>query len=182
MNGRRIVLAVTGGIAAYKAADLASRLVRAGAEVRVAMTGAAQRFVTPLTFRTLTGRAVVTNLWTDADPPGVVHVALADFAEVLVIAPATANVIGKMAHGIADEIVSTLALSVDVPIVVAPAMNTRMWQNAAVQANVAVLRDRGVALVDPGTGRLACGATGPGRLADTDDILAAIRAALGAAE
>jgi len=179
MTGRRVVLAVTGGIAAYKVADLCSRLVREGAAVRVAMTAAGQRFVSPLTFRTLSGVAVVTDLWGDADPPGVVHVALADFAEVLVIAPATANIIGKMAAGIADEIVSTLALSMDVPVIVAPAMNTRMWEHPAVQANVATLRQRGVQIVEPAEGRLACGAVGVGRLAEIDDILAAIRGALG---
>jgi len=179
MTGRRIILAVTGGIAAYKAADLASRLVREGADVRVAMTDAACRFVTPLTFRTLTGHGVVTDLWADADVPGVVHVAMADFAEVLVVAPATADILGKMAAGIADDAVSTLALSVDCPVIVAPAMNTRMWRHPAVQANLDTLRSRGVTIVDPAEGRLACGTTGPGRLAPNDDLIAAIRAALG---
>lgn len=178
MTGRRVVLAVTGGIAAYKAAEAASRLVREGAEVRVVMSRAAQRFVTPLTFRTLTGRAVVSDLWTDTGLAGVVHVALADWAQVLVIAPATANIIGKLAAGIADEVVSTLALSVDVPVVVAPAMNTRMWQHPAVRRNLEVLRERGVRIVEPAVGRLACGTEGLGRLAELDDLLDAIRRAL----
>jgi phosphopantothenoylcysteine decarboxylase/phosphopantothenate--cysteine ligase len=179
MKDRRIVLAVTGGIAAYKAADLASRLVREGAQVRVAMTAAAKRFVTPLTFRTLTGQPVALDLWSEAGPPEVVHVALADFAEAVLVAPATANILGKMASGMADEMVSTLLLSVDVPVVVAPAMNTRMWQHPAVQHNLAILRERGVVVVEPGVGWLACGTVGPGRLAEPDAILAALRAALG---
>jgi phosphopantothenoylcysteine decarboxylase/phosphopantothenate--cysteine ligase len=179
MTGRRLILAVSGGIAAYKAAELASRLVRAGANVRVVMTAAAQRFVTPLTFRTLTGHPVVTDLWTEVEPEGVIHVTLADFAEVLVIAPATANIIGKMAAGIADDAVSTLALSVDVPIVIAPAMNTRMWEQRVVQRNLEALRERGAIIVLPEAGRLACGAEGIGRLAETETLLAAIRKALG---
>ncbi len=175
MTGRHVVLAVTGGIAAYKAADLASRLVREGAEVRVVMSEAAQRFVTPLTFRSLTGNPVVTDLWTEVEAHGIIHVTLADWAQVLAIAPATADIIGKMAAGIADDVVSTLALSVDVPIVIAPSMNTRMWNQRVVQENVARLKERGVRVVEPGVGRLACGATGIGRLADVGDILEAIR-------
>ncbi|HUW57141.1 MAG TPA: bifunctional phosphopantothenoylcysteine decarboxylase/phosphopantothenate--cysteine ligase CoaBC [Planctomycetota bacterium] len=174
MKGRHIVLGVTGGIAAYKSADLTSKLVQAGAEVTVVMTESATRFVTPLTFETLSRRSVHVELW-DADREfNPTHVALADWAEIVVVAPATANIIGKLANGIADDLLSTLLLSVDVPVVFAPAMNTRMWNNPVVQDNVRRLGELGHHIVEPGEGYLACGTTGKGRLADVQDIMGAL--------
>lgn len=173
LEGREILLCVTGGIACYKAADLTSRLVQAGAGVTVAMTGAARRFVTPLTFQTLSGRRVHTSLWQATDDYSAQHVALADRAELVIVAPATADILAKMACGIGDDLVSTLLLSAAgaCPILLAPAMNARMWQSPATQASVARLRQWGAHLVGPVEGRLACGATGAGRMAEPADIL-----------
>lgn len=173
LSGRVIVLGVTGSIAAYKAADLTSRLVQAGADVRVIMTQNATRLVQPLTFLTLSRQPVVTDLWTLPDwQPG--HIALADCASLLVVAPASANILGKMAHGIADDALSTYHLSHTGPVMVAPAMNPRMWQHPAVQENCRILSERGVRIVGPGTGRVACGTAGTGRMADVEEILTAI--------
>jgi len=171
MKDRHILLGVSGGIAAYKAADLASKLVQAGAEVTVVMTASAQRFVTPLTFESITRRAVFTDLWKTDREFNPTHIALADWADVVVIAPATANIIGKLVHGIADDLLSTVLLSVDKPVVVAPAMNSRMWDNRVVRENVARLKELGHHVVEPGEGYLACGAIGIGRLADVKDII-----------
>ena len=172
-----VVLGVTGSIAAYKAADLTSRLVQAGVTVAVIMTANAQRLVQPQTFLTLSRGPVVTDLWELTDwQPG--HIALAERATVLVVAPATANILAKLAHGLADDALSTYALSHSGRVVVAPAMNPRMWAHPAVQANCAVLRERGVCFVGPGSGRVACGEGGVGRLAAVEDILAAVLAAL----
>jgi phosphopantothenoylcysteine decarboxylase/phosphopantothenate--cysteine ligase len=169
-----MLLCVTGGIACYKSANLASRLVQAGAGLSVAMTEAATRFVTPLTFQTLTGRQVFSGLWTATEDYRCGHLALNEQADLMVVAPATANIIAKMACGIADDLVSTLALSAgECPILIAPAMNTRMLKAQATQANIAALADRGVHLVGPAEGPLACGDTGPGRMAEPDQILAA---------
>jgi len=177
-NTHMIVLGVTGSIAAYKAADLTSRLVLQGISVDVVMTLNATRLVQPLTFHTLSRRPVVTDLWDIPQwQPG--HIALADRAELLVIAPATANVMAKLAHGIADDALSTFALSHCGPMIIAPAMNPKMWAHAAVQANCEVLRGRGIRFVGPGRGRVACGDDGPGRLAPVTDIVAAIREELG---
>ena len=161
---------VTGGIAAYKAAELARLLIREEALVRVAMTRAATRFITPLTFQTLTQYPVADDMW---KPSGfeIDHIGLADWAEVVVIAPATANIIGKMAGGIADDFVSTLLLAVRAPVLVCPAMNVNMYGHPAVQANLATLRQRGIAVLEPGQGFLACGWEGKGRLPDPPDIL-----------
>jgi phosphopantothenoylcysteine decarboxylase/phosphopantothenate--cysteine ligase len=179
LKGREILVGVSGGIAAYKTAHLVSRLVQAGAGVSVVMTEHATRFVGPLVFQTLTSRPVYTDLFIAPEGYQAKHVALADRAELAVVAPATANVLGKLAHGIADDLLSTTLLAVDVPVLLAPAMNVRMWRHPAVQANVAALRARGVRLVGPEAGRLACGAQGEGRMAEPEDIFAEIVAMLG---
>lgn len=178
LAGREVLLCVTGGIACYKAADLASRLVKAGAGVSVAMTDAARQFVAPLTFQALTARAVYTSLWQAVEDYSSQHIALTDRADLMIVAPATANILAKMAAGIADDLVSTLALSAHgaCPILVAPAMNTRMWLAPPTQANLARLKGWGVHVVGPAEGRLACGTTGPGRMAEPADLLAAAAA------
>ena len=176
LDGREILLAVTGGVACYKAADLASRLMRRGAGVSVAMTSAAARFVTPLTFQSLTGREVYADMWQRGEGLRPPHLLLTERAELMVVAPATANTLAKMAGGIADELVSALALSAHgaCDILAAPSMNTRMWAAPATQANVEGLRARGVRFVGPAEGRLACGTAGPGRMAEPDEIAAAV--------
>ena len=175
LEGYEVLLCVTGGIACYKAADLASRLVQAGAGVTVAMTEAAAKFVTPLTFAALTGRDAFTTMWRDGRDHDPAHIALTDAADLMIVAPATANILGKLAGGIADDLVSTLALSAAgaCEMLLAPAMNSRMWQAPAVRENVEKLRARGVHFVGPNEGRLACGTIGPGRMAEPQEILAA---------
>ncbi|MBN2449408.1 MAG: phosphopantothenoylcysteine decarboxylase [Lentisphaeria bacterium] len=173
-----VALGVTGSIAAYKAADLTSRLLQAGIEVQVLMTRNAMRLVQPQTFLTLSRRPVITDLWEMPDwQPG--HIALAEQARVLAVAPATACILAKMAHGIADDALSTYALSHGGAVIVAPAMNPRMWSHPAVKANCRCLRRRGARFVGPGAGRVACGEEGLGRLAPVEEILAAILDALG---
>ena len=172
--GREIVVGVTGGIAAYKTAALVSRMVQAGAGITVVMTEHATRFVGPLTFQTLTGRPVPTDLWQPPEAHRADHIALADRAELVVVAPATANILGKLAAGIADDLISTLLLAVDVPVLVAPAMNVRMWRHPAVQDNVRTLLARGVHFAGPADGRLACGDVGVGRMAEPEEILTEI--------
>ncbi len=182
MNSRKppeIVLGVTGSIAAYKAAELARLMIREGWNVSVVMTAAATRFVTPLTFRTLTRRPVVTGLFDETKSWLPEHVALADLADVLVVAPCTANVMAKLAHGLADDALTAAALACRAPLVVAPAMNDGMWSSPATQANLAILRGRGVGVVDAVAGELACGRVGEGRLAEPGAVLAAVKAALG---
>ena len=171
MKDRRILLGVTGGIAAYKSADLTSKLVQAGAEVTVVMTESGTRFVAPLTFEAPSRRPVYLDMWRTDREMNPTHIALADWAEAVVVAPATANIIGKLAHGIADDLLSTVLLSVDVPVVIAPAMNPRMWNNRIVQENVRRLKDLGHRVVEPTEGYLACGVEGVGRLADVKDII-----------
>lgn len=172
-----VVVGVTGGIAAYKACEVARELMRADVRVKVVMTAAAQRFVTPLTFRTLTGEPVAVSLWDDP-VQRVHHISLADEADVVVVVPCTANVIAKLAHGRADDILTTTMLATEAPVVIAPAMNTHMWRKEITQANVDVLRNRGFVFVEPGTGELACGDTGEGRLASVPEIVAATLAEL----
>jgi phosphopantothenoylcysteine decarboxylase/phosphopantothenate--cysteine ligase len=171
---RTIVLGVTGSIAAYKACELVRLFVKNGDDVRVVMTDHAKEFVTPLTFRTLSRNPVENAMF--ADPlewkPG--HISLADAADVLVVAPATANIIAKMANGIADDLLSSVALATKAPIIVAPAMNTGMWENAATQANMETLKGRGVRFVEVGDGELACGTSGPGRMAEPEAIFEAV--------
>lgn len=171
--GPTVVLGVTGSIAAYKAADLTSRLVQAGITVEVIMTASAMHLVQPQTFLTLSRRPVITDLWELPDwQPG--HIALAERAALLLVAPATANALAKLAHGLADDALSTYALSHSGRVLVAPAMNPRMWAHPAVQANCRALRRRGVRFVGPVSGRVACGEGGVGRLAAVDDILKAV--------
>lgn len=171
LSGYEVLLAVCGGIAAYKVCTVASRLVQLRAGVTVAMTEAAERFVGPATFQSLTGRQVFRNLW-DAeayyDPQ---HIRLTEAADLFVVAPATANTIGKIAGGLADNLVSTLVMGADCPVVLAPAMNNRMWQNRFLQANVAKLREADYGIIEPGTGWLACGSIGAGRMAEPEEIL-----------
>ena len=177
LDGYEVLLCVTGGIACYKSAELTSRLTQAGAGVTVAMTESARHFVAPLTFQALSGRRVFTSMWqAEADyRPG--HLSLTEDADLMIIAPATANILAKMACGIADELVSTLALSAHgtCDILLAPAMNTRMWEAPATQANLATLTERGVHIVGPTEGHLACGEVGKGRMAEPADILAVAR-------
>lgn len=169
----KLVLGVTGGIAAYKAAYLTSALTQAGHRVQVIMTENAQRFVTPLTFETLSQHPVITSLWDTPDWKPE-HVALADEAKVLIVAPATANFIAKMAHGIADDALSTFAATFDGTVIIAPAMNPKMWQHPACVQNIAALRARNVMIIEPAAGHVACGAEGQGRLADPQEILKVI--------
>ena len=174
MKGRELVVGVTGGIAAYKTAALVSRLVQSGANVSVVMTEAATHLVGKATFAALTGRKVYVGLWEEAQFPLGGHIALADQGELLCVAPATANFLAKAANGIADDLLSTLYLAFSGPVVVAPAMNTAMWNKPAVQRNVQQLRDDGVQFVGPEAGWLSCRASGVGRMSDPDAIFAAI--------
>ncbi|HVG93573.1 MAG TPA: flavoprotein [Planctomycetota bacterium] len=170
----RLVLGVSGSIAAYKAVDLCSKCVQAGHTVDVVMTRMADRFVRPLSFSALTQRAVFTDeTWGDGDRPAA-HLAMTEGADLLVVAPATADAIGKMANGIADEILSTTYLGASCPVLVAPAMNQRMWRHPRVVANVERIVKDGVEIVEPGTGWLAEGDTGPGRMAEPAQVLEAI--------
>src|ERR1039457_2960874 len=168
----KIILGVGGGIAAYKSAELARMLMQDSHEVQTVMTAAAQEFVRPLTFAALTGRKVLTNLF--AIESAIERISVAQEHELLAIAPATADLMAKMAHGLADDFLTTLCLAFTGPVVVAPAMNVNMWQHAATQANLETLRRRGYRIVEPGGGYLACGMTGPGRLAEPEEIVAAI--------
>ena len=166
----RIVLGVSGGIAAYKAAELLRKLTERGAGVQVVMTRGAREFVAPLTFATLSRRPVHTEVWGDGNTPAVSHVELADWAELLIVAPATAHTIGKLARGLADDFLSTYFLAHRGPVLLAPAMETAMWESAAVSENVRTLTSRGVALVGPAAGALASGHEGLGRMAEPDAI------------
>jgi len=175
-DGKKIILGVTGSIAAHKAADLASLLTKAGGEVRVVLTADAQRFITTLPFKTLTRHPVVTQLF-DADEGWVpAHIELADAADLLLIAPATANILAKLAHGLADDALSCIALALNprAKILIAPAMNGKMWLHPATQANVQTLRDRGVEFIGPDEGLLSCGYEGVGRLWPVDQIAARV--------
>jgi phosphopantothenoylcysteine decarboxylase / phosphopantothenate---cysteine ligase len=183
----KIALGVSGGIAAYKAAELVRQLQDRGVRVQVVMTTAAQEFVRPLTFAALSGEKVITDLFgAGAGQPNidsaVEHIAVAQSIDALVVAPATADVLAKFAQGIANDFLSTLYLATTAPVVVAPAMNVNMWEHAATRANVEILKQRGVRVVEPDAGYLACGMTGPGRLAANEAIVAAVMQALGAAQ
>lgn len=177
LSGRRIALGVTGSIAAFKAADLASKLRQAGAEVEVVMTPAATRFIAPLTFQSLTGWPVVVDMFTAAEAES--HIEVARRADALVISPATADCIANLAHGQAPDMVTLTALATAAPVLVAPAMDNQMWQHPATQANVETLRSRGIAFVGPMEGRLATGRMGAGRLAETPQVIGALCALLG---
>ncbi|MBN3526069.1 bifunctional phosphopantothenoylcysteine decarboxylase/phosphopantothenate--cysteine ligase CoaBC [Paenibacillus apiarius] len=171
LQGKTIVLGVTGGIAAYKAAALCSKLKQEGAEVHVIMTASATQFISELTFQTLSRQNVYTDTFDERDASVVSHIHLADHADLVLIAPATANVIGKMAHGLADDMLTTTVLATMAPILVAPAMNVHMYAHPAVQQNMDVLRQRGVMFIEPEEGLLACGYTGKGRMAEPEHIV-----------
>lgn len=175
---KSVVLAVTGGIAAYKSAELARMFMTEGATVRVVMTKSACRFITPLTFQTLTASPVVSDMWDSNTPLEIGHISLADWADVVVIAPATANIIGKTASGIADDFLSTFLMAARAPVVICPAMNVNMYANTIVQENLAKLRKHNYQVVEPGIGLLACGTEGQGRLAELPAIVEETRAAL----
>jgi phosphopantothenoylcysteine decarboxylase/phosphopantothenate--cysteine ligase len=178
LEGRRILVGLSGGIACYKACDVVRQLRQAGAAVQVVMTRGAREFVTPLTLQTLSGARVGTDTFDLGEESEIGHIRLADSAEVVAIAPATANVMAKMAHGIADDLLTTVLLATRAPLVVAPAMNVHMWEHAATQANLRTLIERGARIVGPASGSLACGYEGAGRLAEPAEIIEAIACAL----
>ncbi len=171
MSAPVVIVGVTGSIAAYKAADMVSKLVKRGFEVHVAMTQAAQEFVTPLTFQTLSRNPVITSVFDDKREWKPGHIDLADRANLLLVAPATANIIAELAHGFAGNPISEIALATLAPVLIAPAMNGKMWLHAATQDNVKLLRSRGVEFIGPEEGILACGYEGLGRLWNVDDIV-----------
>ena len=175
-SGTTILLGVTGSIAAFRSADLVRQMIARHWDVHVLMTEGATKFVTPLTFHTLSQNPVSVSMWHAGTEWKPEHIAIAEKADVFVIAPCTANVIAKIAHGIADDLLTCSVLVSTAPLVVAPAMNVHMWQNAATQANVETLRSRGITIVDVGTGDLACGYEGQGRLADIAAILETVEA------
>ena len=183
----KVALGVSGGIAAYKAAEIVRLLQDRGIRVQVIMTRAAQEFIRPLTFAALSGEKVITDLFATGDEPAnidsaIEHIAVAQSIDALVVAPATASVLANFAQGIAGDFLTTLYLATTAPVVVAPAMNVNMWNHPATQANVEILRKRGVRVVEPGEGYLACGMTGAGRLAQNESVVAAVLEALGAAQ
>lgn len=175
MSGKRILLGVTGGIAAYKSADLVRRLRDTGAEVRVVMTRGALAFITPLTFQAVSGNPVHTSLLDEDAEAGMGHIELARWADQVLIAPATANFIARLVHGLADDLLSTICLASSAPLVLAPAMNQQMWLHAATQNNCRVLQERGVRLVGPASGSQACGETGPGRMVEPAQLVDALK-------
>ena len=182
----RVTVGVSGGIAAYKAAELVRTLQRQALEVHVVMTASACKFVQPLTFAALSGHKVLTSLWDQWDSSestteqnGIEHISEAQWTEALIVAPATANILAKFAHGIADDFLSTMYLATRAPVLVAPAMNVNMWEHPATQANLEILKQRGVRVIEPGTGALACGMVGAGRMAEPDAIADAVLNALG---
>lgn len=175
MQDREILVGVTGGIAAYKTADLVSKLVQAGAKVTVAMTEAATKFIGPTTFEALTSRPVYHSMFQPVEHPQGEHIGLARRAELYVVAPATADFIASVAHGRAESLVTTLALTVTCPILVAPAMNTEMWNKPPVQRNLKQIEEDGLHIIQPGSGWLSCGQIGPGRMAEPQNLLERIR-------
>jgi len=170
VEGKQIVLGVTGGIAAYKVVELVRQLRKRGAKVDVVMTKNAQQFVTPLTFQTISGHPVFTDLFSSFQPE-IAHIALADRADLLIIAPATANIIAKIASGCADDLLTTTVLATKAPVLIAPAMNAKMWESPVVTRNVRILKDLGFGIIEPAKGELACGYEGKGRLAEIEDIV-----------
>jgi len=181
----KVMVGVSGGIAAYKAAEVVRALQKQALEVRVVMTDAAQQFIQPLTFAALTGHKVITSLWPSTDgseanqDASIEHIAEAQWADALVVAPATAGILAKFAHGMADDFLTTMYLATEAPVLVAPAMNVNMWEHPATQANLELLRQRGVKVIEPGSGELACGMVGPGRMAEPEFIANAVLNALG---
>jgi phosphopantothenoylcysteine decarboxylase/phosphopantothenate--cysteine ligase len=182
LQHRRIVLGVSGGIAAYKAPDLVRRLRERGAEVQVVMTAGAQRFVTPTTFQAVAGREVRAELWDPAAEAAMGHIELARWADLILLAPATADLIARLASGRADDLLATLVLATDAKVALAPAMNRLMWAHPATQANIAILRHRGVEVLGPGRGEQACGETGDGRMLEPLEIVSGVERLLPAAE
>ena len=179
LTDKHILLGVTGGIAAYKTAALASRLTGEGAIVKTVMTKHATKLVTPKTFQAITGQPVYTSLWHGSSQPSMEHIDLVDWADGCVVAPATANIIAKTVHGQCDDLLSTLlCVAWEIPRLFAPSMNTRMWQNPVTQKNVGQLAAMNIKLVGPTAGRLACGTTGPGRIAEPEEILQSIQTLL----
>ena len=174
LSGKRIALGVTGGIAAYKAAELVRLLIKQGATVQVAMSEAATRFVTPVTFQALSGHPVFTDQWDPRMANNMAHIDLSREADVLLVAPATADFLAKVANGLADDLLSTLTLARDCPLLVAPAMNKQMWENPATQRNIATLRGDGVTLLGPAAGEQACGESGLGRMIEAEEIVAEV--------
>lgn len=174
MKNRKILLGVTGGIAAYKAAELTRLLIKAGADVRVVMTPGAEAFITPMTFQALSGNAVRTELFDDEHEAAMGHIELARWADQVLIAPATANFLAKLGQGLADGLLSTLCLATSAPVAVAPAMNQQMWQNLATATNLQLLRDRDIQIIGPAAGDQACGENGPGRMQEPIDIVDAL--------
>ena len=179
LANKTVILGITGSIAAYKAADIASKLTQAGAKVEVVMTESATRFVTPLTLRSITGRPVVTSMWELDSEFSIEHVALGEAADVVVIAPATANIIAKLAAGIADDMLSCTVLATKAPVIVAPAMESNMFQNPVTQDNLAKLKARDFTIIEPGYGRLASGKIGLGRMAEVERVIGTIKQVLG---
>lgn len=175
LQGKKIVLGITGGIAAYKAAALCSGLVKQGADVHVIMTRSASKFITELTLQTLSRNPVHIDTFDERDPEVVTHINLADLADLVLIAPATANTIAKMAHGLADDMLSSTLLATMAPIMVAPAMNVHMYQHPAVVQNMNTLVSRGVLMIEPGSGMLACGYVGKGRLEEPETIIKVVQ-------
>lgn len=174
LTGKKILLGITGGIAAFKAASLCSKLVQQGAEVRVIMTKSATKLITELTLQALSKNPVYTDTFDEKNPATIAHISLADWADLVLVAPATANIIGKMANGIADDMLSTTLLATQAPIMVAPAMNVHMYVHPAVSRNLAELASRGVLMVEPGEGLLACGYIGKGRMEEPETIVAVV--------
>ncbi len=176
LQNRRIILGISGGIAAYKAAELTRLLVKAGAEVRVVMTKAAEAFITPLTLQALSGNEVRSALFDSAHEAAMGHIELARWADLILIAPASANTLARLAHGLADDLLSTLCLASPSPVMTAPAMNQQMWAHPATRQNMSLLTQRGIALIGPANGEQACGDVGPGRMEEPATILAAVNA------
>ena len=166
-----ILLGVSGGIAAYKAVELASTLRKSGAKLRIIMTENATRFVTPLTFREVANAPVYYDMWQEPQSYDMAHISLSEEADLALVAPATANIIGKLAHGIADDLLTTTLMALATPLAVAPAMNSKMWENSVVKDNIAQLRQHGIKVIEPETGHLACGQIGKGRLPKEETIL-----------
>ncbi len=174
LAGREVLVAVCGGIAAYKICSVVSELAQRGASVTVAMTEAATQFVTPMTFQALSGRKVFTKLWSPHDDADIQHIHLTERLDAVLVAPATANMIGKMANGLADDLVSTLLISATCPMLIAPAMNDRMWANSAVQRNINILNEYGHDIIGPAEGWLACRSVGKGRMVEPDALVEAM--------
>jgi phosphopantothenoylcysteine decarboxylase/phosphopantothenate--cysteine ligase len=179
LKDKTVVLGITGGIAAYKAADLASKLTQAGVKVETVMTEPATKFITPLTLQNITGRPVITDMFEMASEYSEEHIALAEAADVVIVAPATANTIAKLAAGMADDMLGCVVLATEAPVIIAPAMNDIMYANPVTQENIKKLKARGFTFVDPEYGRLASGKMGQGRLAATEKIIQSIEQAAG---